>query len=77
MPAADPGRIVPSKRSASIRRGPRSPLREWHASTYHMVLFGGTLNKAFDGPHNDLLLAEQRTACETVMTAYYPALGFA
>lgn len=47
------------------------------ASAYHTVLFGGTINKAFDGPHNDQQLTEQLTACETVMTAYYPALGFA
>lgn len=45
-------------------------------SAYHTYLFGGTVNKTFDGPANDALLAEQMRAVEAVMTTHYPQLGF-
>lgn len=43
---------------------------------YHTYLFGGTVNKAFDGPQNDAFLADQLVACQAVIEAHYPALGF-
>lgn len=43
---------------------------------HHTYLFGGTVNKAFDGPMNDAFLAEQLTACQAVIEAHYPTLGF-
>lgn len=43
---------------------------------YHTYLFGGTVNKAFDGPQNDAFLADQLVACQSVIEAHYPTLGF-
>jgi hypothetical protein len=46
------------------------------AEAYHTYLFGGTVNKAFDGPQNDAFLADQLVACQAVIEAHYPTLGF-
>lgn len=43
---------------------------------YRTVMFGGTVNKAFDGPDNDAFLAAQLDACAAVVAARYPGLGF-
>jgi hypothetical protein len=46
------------------------------ADAFHTRLFGGTVNKTFDGPTNDALLAEQMQAVEAVIVQHYPKLGF-
>ncbi|MEZ4302890.1 MAG: hypothetical protein R3B70_48650, partial [Polyangiaceae bacterium] len=43
---------------------------------FRTYLFGGTVNKTFDGPPNAGLLERQMAAVAEVMTAHYPALGF-
>ncbi|MFT3769391.1 MAG: hypothetical protein QM820_28470 [Minicystis sp.] len=43
---------------------------------YHTYLFGGTINKAFEGPENHALLGRQMAACREVMASHYPDLGF-
>lgn len=43
---------------------------------YHTRLFGGTVNKAFDGPDNERLLEEQLAASRGIIETYYPGLGF-
>ncbi|APR87185.1 hypothetical protein A7982_12534 [Minicystis rosea] len=43
---------------------------------YHTYLFGGTVNKAFDGPENTRLLEEQLASCRGIIEGYYSSLGF-
>jgi hypothetical protein len=46
------------------------------AEGFHTYLFGGTVNKAFDGPDNARVLDAQMAACAEVIAVHYPALGF-
>lgn len=43
---------------------------------FHTHIFGGTVNKAFDGPTNDAFLDEQMKACAAIISRRYPTLGF-
>jgi hypothetical protein len=45
-------------------------------TAYRTYLFGGTVNKTFDGEDNTRFLAAQMRACSEVVAARYPALGF-
>jgi hypothetical protein len=45
-------------------------------TAFHTHLFGGTVNKAFDGEANDAFLARQMKACEVVIAGHYGELGF-
>ena len=44
--------------------------------SYHTVLFGGTVNKAFPPTLNERFLDVQMKACRDVMVRHYPHLGF-
>lgn len=46
------------------------------AASFSTYLFGGTVNKAFDGKGNDHFMDVQLEACRKVMLEYYPGLGF-
>jgi hypothetical protein len=45
-------------------------------AAFHTHLFGGTVNKAFDGDENEAFLARQMKACEAVIADKYGHLGF-